>query len=169
MVWLGLCHPKCIPVVVPRPLPEAQDQLGYLQSEFSEAEVYLSSSSYLLYLIFSALGHLYLSPFPCSLGQCVFGDILAHMQPFKMHWNPDWRQGLQPIYQTLSRNQVLEQGFSVFKTRRTVGSISIMSWEEPFWSSGITSCGLRTWSPVLNHAYVSYQNRNEGWIPGLEI
>lgn len=74
------------------------------------------------------------------------------------------RGSLQRIYHKPS--QVLEQGLQTFKKCWTVGII--ISWEELFWSSGTTSCGLRTWTPVLNYAYVPYQNRSEGWIPGLE-
>lgn len=58
----------------------------------------LPSSSYLLYLLFPVPSHLFLSHFPSRLGHCVSGDILPCMQPCKMHWTPDWWQGLQRIY-----------------------------------------------------------------------
>lgn len=58
----------------------------------------LPSSSYLLYLLFPAPSHLYLSHFLSRLGHYVSGATLSCMQPYKMHWTPDWWQGLQRIY-----------------------------------------------------------------------
>lgn len=123
------------PCTGPRLLTGAQDQprkvtnrLTFLRQKFTSlvpaiysTSVFLPQVTYIYLLFPLARAGVSLEP---------FYPICSHIRCTELQTGDRASENLP---QTVSRNQVLEQGFSPFKTCWTFGNISISSWKEQFW------------------------------------